>query len=171
MDTKLGVLICAIIFGFLLYYLYTSGSIVIPALENSKEEFEVPAPGAEVIVPIVAEPPRRITPSGPNPPSQDGQDNEVVIHGEPVAKDPYADQVEMADAPENLRNPERAYRPAPPNTDTMIASASGVASPVMSTTPGAIQAFNTDFVENRGEFMEGVFANDTNASAISFSAF
>lgn len=179
MDTNLGILICLIILGFLFYYLYSSGAIIIPALNKTDnteivettEQFEMPGPGAEVVVPIVDEPPRRITPSGSNPPSQDGQDNEAIIYGEPVAKDPYAEQVEIANAPENMRNPERAYRPAPNNNDTTIASASGTASPIMDTTPGAIQAFNTDFVENRGEFMEGVFANDTNSSGINFSAF
>lgn len=188
MDTNLGILICLIILGFLFYYLYTTGAIVIPALNKNernegndgnegnendgrRENFEMPGPGADVVVPIINEPPRRITPSGPNPPSQDGQDGEAIIYGDPAAKDPYAEQVEMANAPENMRNPERAYRPAPQNTDTMIPSASGVASPIMDTTPGAIQAFNTDFVENRGEFMEGVFANDTNSSEMNFSAF
>lgn len=170
MDTNLGIVLCLIILGFLFYYLYTSGAIIVPALQKL-EDFEVPGPAAEVIVPVVNEPPRNISPSGQNPPVQDGQDGEAVIYGEPAASDPYAEQVEAANAPENMRQPDRAYRPAPRNTDTMIANAAGTASPIMDTTPGAIQAFNTDFVENRGEFMEGVFANDTSAGAMNFSAF
>lgn len=172
MDTKLGLILCTIILGFLFYYLYTSGAIIIPALQKREsEDFEVPARGADVILPVVNEPPRVITPSGPNPPSQGGQEDEAVIYGEPTARDPYAEGTETANAPENMRQPERAYQPAPPNTDTMIANAAGTASPVMTTTPGAIQAFNTDFIENRGEFMEGVFANDTAAGEMNFSAF
>jgi hypothetical protein len=94
-----------------------------------------------------------------------------VITSEPVATDPYAEQVKAANAEESIRNPERMYRPTVQNTDTMIASASGVASPVTDTTMGAIQAFNTDFIENRGEFMSGVFANDSAAENMRFSAF
>lgn len=170
MDTNLGIILCLIIIGFLFYYLYTSGAIIIPILQKS-EEFEMPARGADVIIPIVNEPARTITPSGPNPPTQDGLDGETVVYGEPTASDPYAEQTETADAPENIRQPDRAYRPAPQNNDTMIANAGGIASPVMSTTPGSIQAFNTDFIENRGEFMSGVFANDTSADNMNFSAF
>ena len=94
MDTNLGILICLIILGFLFYYLYTTGAIVIPALNKvdsdneEREHFEMPGPGAEVVVPVVNEPPRRITPSGPSPPAQDGQDREAVIYSEPAAKDP-----------------------------------------------------------------------------------
>jgi hypothetical protein len=88
-----------------------------------------------------------------------------------MARDPYAEGTETANAPENMRQPERAYQPAPQNTDIMIAGAAGTASPIMTTTPGAIQAFNTDFIENRGEFMEGVFANDTTVGEMNFSAF
>lgn len=181
MDTKLGILLCLIIIGFLIYYLYTSGAIIIPALnarnqeqesrDDLKESFEVPGPAAQVVVPVVNEPPRKITQSGPNPPAQMGEDGEAIIYGEPVAQDPYAEQVETANAPEHLRQPDRMFRPAPPNTDTMIANASGTASPVITTTEEPIQAFNSDFVENRGEFMNGIFANDIHANGMAFSAF
>jgi hypothetical protein len=172
MDTNLGLVLCAIILGFLFYYLYTTGAIIIPALQKpTSEDFEMPGRGADVILPIVNESPRTIMPSGPNPPSQAGQADEIVVHGEPMARDPYAEGTETANAPENMRQPERAYQPAPQNTDIMIAGAAGTASPIMTTTPGAIQAFNTDFIENRGEFMEGVFANDTTVGEMNFSAF
>lgn len=173
MDTNLGILLCLIILGFLFYYLYISGAIVIPALQSlqKKEDFEVPNQAAEVVVPIMNEPERIMASSGPSSPSQASQENETVVYGEPSATDPYSEKTESANSPENLRHPERSYQPAVQNTETSIASSAGIASTSMTTTPGDIQAFNTDFIENRGEFMDGVFANDSSAEGINFSAF
>lgn len=178
MDSNAGLLICLIMAAFFIYYILSRGLINFntSAEMNIKENMVVQVPpmpgqGTDVYIPVPAAGPRKVMPSGPNPPSQQGQDGEVVVRSPPVAMDPYAEHVETADAPENLRQPERMFRPTVQNTDTMIATAGGVASPVEDTTGGAIQAFNTDFIENRGEFMSGVFANDTAPSNFGFSAF
>ena len=115
-------------------------------------------------------PPRNITPSGPNPPSQEAPTGEMVTYGEPVAQDPYADSQEASDAPENLRYPERSFRPSVQNDQTTIAVEAGIAGGPGQTSPQAYQKFNTEGVQNSGEFMNGVYANDSESDA-NFSAF
>jgi len=180
MDNSAGLLFCLIIGAFLVYYIVSRGYLTGftgPQMVGTdvqpivQENLEMPGRGADVFVPAPAAGPRKVTPSGPNPPAQQAADGEVVITAPPTAIDPYAEQVQAANAEETIRNPERMYRPTVQNTDTMIATVGGVASPVTDTTEGAIQAFNTDFIENRGEFMSGVFANDSAAAEMGFSAF
>lgn len=179
MDNSAGLLFCLIIGAFVIYYIISRGYLLgftgvqqnTEAYGGIQENLEMPGRGADVFIPAPAAAPRKVTPSGPNSPAQQAPDGEVVITAQPVATDPYAEQVQAANAEETIRNPERMYRPTVQNTDTMIASVGGVASPVSDTTGGAIQAFNTDFIENRGEFMTGVFANDSAAENMGFSAF
>ena len=54
-------------------------------------------------------------PSGPNPPSQEAPKGEMIVYGEPSASDPYYESQESSDIPENLRYPERSFRPPPLN--------------------------------------------------------
>lgn len=177
MDNSAGLLFCLIIGAFVVYYIVSRGYLtgfvgtVSSGERLFQENLEMPGHGADVFIPAPAAGPRKVTPSGPNPPAQQAPDGEVVVTPQPVATDPYAEQVQSANAEESIRNPERMYRPTVQNTDTTVATASGVASPVYDTTDGAIQAFNTDFIENRGEFMSGVFASDIAAANMGFSAF
>lgn len=127
--------------------------------------FEVPAPAALEIRQAPLEKPRRIVASGPNPPSQAASDDEAVIYGEPAATDPYAERAEAADAPEQLRHVERSFRPAPQNVMTGLAVQAGIAGESAQTSPQAYQKFGTDFVQNSGEFMTGIYANDTMSDA------
>jgi hypothetical protein len=116
------------------------------------------------------EKPRRIAASGPNPPAQAPEEGEAVIYGEPAATDPYAGAQQAADAPEELRHPDRAFRPAPQNDLTGLASAAGIAGESAQNSPQAYQKFGTDFIQNSGEFMTGIYANDT-MSDTNFSSF
>ena len=137
------------------------------------EGFEYPAPAPlEIRTGSNAEHQdvRKVMPSGPNPPSQAPPQGEVVIHGEPAAADPYAERTEAADAPENLRHVERSFRPAPDNDTVVLAAAGGIAGESAQNSPQAYQKFGTDFVQNSGEFMTGIFANDTMSDA-NYSAF
>ena len=129
-----------------------------------------PAPAALEIRQAALEKPRRIVSSGPNPPSQAAEDGEAVIYGEPAAADPYAERAEAADAPEKLRNVERSFRPAPQNDMVGLAVQAGIAGETAQTSPQAYQKFGTDFVQNSGEFMTGIYANDTMSDA-NYSAF
>lgn len=167
MGSSVFFIVGVILLGFVLYM------IVKDKIFGASENFEInnhPGQAALEIRQAPVAPPRTIVSSGPNPPSQTPPDNEEVIYGEPAARDPYADRMEAADAPENMRYPERAYRPAPDNTITSIAPQAGIAGPDHQTSPQAYQGFNPEFVQNSGEFMNGVYANDTTDNP-NFSAF
>jgi hypothetical protein len=113
-------------------------------------------------------PEQTVSPSGPSPPSQQPPSNETIMYGPPQANDPYDSSQESSMIPENLRHPERAYRPSPPQQHTSIAVQSGIASELSSGSSGSMM--NPEMINNGGEFMSGVFAND-NFDATNFSSF
>lgn len=136
---------------------------------KATESFIAPAV-AEVRSGPQFEKPRRIMPSGPNPPSHAAEPGVVVRHSEPRPTDPFAGEEETADAPENIRNVENSFRPAPQNDIIDLASQAGIAGETAQSSPQAYQKFGTDFVQNSGEFMTGIFANDT-MSDTNYSSF
>jgi len=77
---------------------------------------------------------------------------------------------ESAQIPERLRHPERSYSPGYVNDETATAVASGVASYSAAATQKAEQTFGPEFVQNGGQFMEGISANDDSA-AVKYSGF
>jgi hypothetical protein len=64
----------------------------------------------------------------------------------------YEDNHESADIPENMRNPERMFRPAPDNHEVPQSGMMGV--PI-----GA--GYEREPVSNEGEFMPGIMAYET----------
>ncbi len=134
------------------------------------EGFEHPAKAPIEIRQAPIYPERTVAPSGPNPPNQSAPHNEIIIHNEPVAKDPYYESQESSAIPENLRYPERSFRPTVANNQTQLAVEAGIASNNMQVSADNSQTFSTDFIQNGGEFMSGVFANDT-YNDTNFSAF
>lgn len=148
-----------IIIGFVAYlfirdYIFDTDHFAADTFVNS-----IPAPGPIEIRQAPLYPPRVVSPSGPSPPNALAPGNEAVIHSAPEAKDPYYEANESSDIPENLRHPERSFRPPPSNNNTTIAAHSGVASNV--TSPSSGQSFQQEFIQSGGEFMPGIFANDT----------
>jgi hypothetical protein len=137
---------------------------------QQKEGFEHPARAPIEIRQAPIYPERTVMSSGPNPPSQAAPENEIVIHNDPVPKDPYYESQESSAIPENLRYPERSFRPTVANNQTQIAVEAGIASNNMQVSSNNSQQFSTDFIQNGGEFMTGVFANDT-FDDTNFSAF
>ena len=119
-----------------------------------------PAPASIEIRQAPLYPERTVAPSGPNPPSQAPQD-EVVHYAPPQATDPYSHPQESSEHPENLRHPERSFRPPPLNDNTSIAQSSGIASTTQQVTASGAQGFSTEIIQGGGEFMPGIFANDT----------
>ena len=132
------------------------------------ETFEVPAPTSIEIRKAPIYPQREVMSSGSNPPSQEPSD-ELVVYGEPGAKDPYYESQESSDIPENLRYPERSFRPPPLNNNTSIAVEAGIASNITHTSDNS-QELSPEFIQSGGEFMPGIFANDT-LSDKSYSSF
>lgn len=153
--------------GFVVYFLLKDKIFDISA---TTERFEVPALAEVEIRQAPIYPPRTVAPSGPNPPAQAAPSNEIVVYGAPEPKDPYYEPQESSAIPENLRYPERSFRPPPLNTNTTIAVEAGIASNNIQVSADNSQKFRPDFVEGGGEFMPGIFANDT-FSDTSYSAF
>ncbi len=151
--------------GFVVYFLIKDNIFGSSSKEEvyvkKTEGFEIPASASIEIRKAPIYPERVVMSSGPNPPSQQAPNNEIVVYGEPAAKDPYYESQESSDIPENLRYPERSFRSPPLNNNTSIAVESGIASHNMQISPDNSQKFNPDLVEAGGEFMPGIFANDT----------
>jgi hypothetical protein len=131
---------------------------------HTKEAFEVPAPAPLILQPI-PEPPRTVAPAGPSSPNQSPPDEmpPVRLPG-PGDSDPYDETYGSSDLQDNMRYPERLFSPAPTPTNTSLSVESGIAAYNQQVTAAATQNFNPDFVQNGGQFMEGIFANDTESS-------
>ena len=158
--------------GFAVYFLVKDKIFDSPvtSYERKTESFEVPAPASIEIRKAPIYPERVIMPSGPNPPSQQAPQGEMVVYGEPTATDPYYESQESSDIPENMRYPERSFRPPPMNNNTSIATEAGIASNNIQVTSDNSQRFQPEFIQGGGEFMPGIFANDTMDDK-SYSAF
>ena len=115
-------------------------------------------------------PARVVAASGPAPPNQAPPPEEVRVTSPEVANDPYMPSEESASHPERLRHPERMFKPAPANNTVDIAEASGIATASPSQAAHSIQAFAPEMAQNGGEFMQGIFANDSSESG-GFSSF
>jgi hypothetical protein len=125
------------------------------------EPFSVPAPASIEIRQAPSYPPQVVASSGPNAPNQAPPSGEVVVYSDPQATDPYHQNQESSDIPENLRHPERSFRPPPTNDHTSLAVQSGVASHHTQVSGDNSQKFQTEIIQGGGEFMPGIFANDT----------
>ncbi len=156
--------------GFVVYFFVKDSIFTSSTVDAKPEAFEVPAPASIEIRKAPIYPPRTIVSSGPNPPSQEAPNGEVVVYGEPGAKDPYYEPQESSDIPENLRYPERSFRPPPMNNNTSIAVEAGIASNNLQVSSDNSQGFRPEIIQGGGEFMPGIFANDTQLDT-NFSAF
>lgn len=99
-----------------------------------------------------------VSSSGPSPPNASPPPTMPPnISPQPEAADPYDSQVEEADAPEQLRFPERSFSPGiiPKETENHInAGLSGS----LANTPQAVQEFSPESIGNGGTFFGEVSA-------------
>jgi hypothetical protein len=111
-----------------------------------------------------------VSPGGPNPPNVAAPRTMPATVGvSPQASDPYSETAEDADAPENLRHPERSFSPGIIPETGAIAVAGGIASPVTASSPQAIQTFSPEFIQNGGTFFGTVSAfEDENPNYTAF---
>ena len=156
-----------LIVGFAIYlcirdYIFDSSP------DSQQDPFE-PAPTSIEIRNAPLYPERNVSASGPNSPNQ-AAPHHSVTYGEPVATDPYYVNQEVSDHPEQLRHPENAYRSSVPNQTSSTAVSSGIASARLQTSNDASQHTQPEFIQGGGEFMPGIFANDT-FSDQSYSSF
>lgn len=151
-------IVSLLIIGFIVY-LFIKDTIF--GTTNKKELFEAPAAASIEIRQAPLYPPRVVSPSGPNPPNQAAPNSEIVVYADPKPVDPYYESQDSSDIPENLRYPERSFRPPPLNNNTSIAVDAGIASNNLQMTADNSQKFAPEFLQGGGEFMPGIFANDT----------
>jgi hypothetical protein len=170
-------LICLLLVGFAVYVLIRDKIFDIPTDNSSKksvsfasDSFSNPAPASIEIRQAPLYPERTIASSGPNPPNQNSTLGEKTIYSDPTPRDPYYEKEDSSDIPEHLRHPENAFRPPPLNNNTSIAVQSGIASQQLQVSSDGSQQFQQEMIQGGGEFMPGIFANDTFNDA-SFSAF
>jgi hypothetical protein len=159
-----------LLLGFVVYFLVKDKIFDSTVSEKPKESFEIPAPSSIEIRQAPIYPERTVAPSGPNPPNQAAPSSEIVVYGEPAPKDPYSESEESSDIPENLRYPERSFRAPPLNDNTTIAVEAGIASNNLQVSSDNSQKMRPEFIQGGGEFMPGIFANDT-FSDTNYSAF
>jgi len=167
MNSYLSLFVILVV-GFAVYYLVRDKifDIDTPSMPHrpvgsSSEHFEIPAPAAIEIRQAPHYPERVVAPSGPAPPSQAPPQQQMVIYSDPAAKDPYHESQESSDIPENLRHPERSYRPPPLNDNTEMAVQAGIAGNRNQVSSANTQQFQQEMIQGGGEFMPGIFANDT----------
>jgi hypothetical protein len=101
-----------------------------------------------------------VSSSGPSPPNASPPSNMPPdISRQPEASDPYDKQTEDADAPEQLRFPERSFSPGiiPKETDNNLNA--GLAGPVANTSQ-SVHQFSPEFIGNGGNFFGEVSANE-----------
>ncbi len=164
-------LITILLIGFSVYWLIKDKIFDTPIENNNKTDtFVIPDRAPIEIRQAPIYPERTVASSGPNPPNQTDSSDVIVMHSEPKPKDPYYESQESSDIPENLRHPERSFRPPPLNDKTQLAVEAGIGNNTMQISAANTQQFSTDVIQNGSEFMQGVFANDTFSDA-SYSAF
>ena len=110
-----------------------------------------------------------VSSSGSSPPNASPPVNMPPdISPQPEASDPYYKEAEDADAPEQLRFPERSFSPGiiPKETDNNLNA--GLAGPVANT-PQSVHQFSPEFIGNGGNFFGEVSAmEDENPNYSSF---
>ena len=155
----------ALVVAFLLYF-----AIRDKLFPDLTENFEHPGRAPLEILPASYSPPKTVAPSGPNSPSQAAPVGEVVLHADPAAHDPYAQQEEAPNAEPQITYPERSFRPAVPNDQVGLAVEAGIASRSQQADATNPQRFGVEMVQNSGEFYGSVFANDVDEN-VNYSAF
>lgn len=130
--------------------------------------FGVEAFSTWVEVPAIAAPTTKppiygehdIAQGGPNPPAAAAPETMPrIVNPQPSERDPYDDRFEHADAPEQMRYPERSFGPGVVPEQTEFAESAGIAGPVAESSQ-SFQQFSPEFVSNGGNFFGDVSANE-----------
>jgi hypothetical protein len=153
----------------LLFGLFLAGLAYFVITKFSKNESfnpnpYIPTPNASTpgLAPPIREPEPRgdlnLSAGGPNPPNAAADPRTPpTMSSQPEARDPYDVTTESADAPENLRHPERSFGPGVIPEATALNVAAGLAGNVASSSQ-AFQQFSPEFVQNGGAFFGTVSA-------------
>lgn len=169
MNSYLAIIVILVI-GFGVYFMFEDKLFTLP---DSMDQFQesIPAQASVEIRQTPIYPPRQVASSGPHSPQQASQETETMdVYAPPGPKDPYAEPQESSDIPETLRHPERSFRAPPMNDQRQVAVQAGIASPHHQVSSDQAQMYSQEMIQNGGEYMPGIFANDTFNDS-SFSSF
>lgn len=168
-----GLVILSVI--LIVYILYKVVPLIINKYYSTStvEQFQKskPAPVVSRGVFPPAEPPRVVSPGGPNPPNAATPRQVPEIKNrvpDENASDPLAETNTEVPMKDNLRQPERMFSAPPPNTGTKQGVQSGISGDTVNS-PSPAGKFGSDFAQNGGEFMSGIFANDLSTSKNNFA--
>lgn len=159
MNSYLAI-VSLLVIGFAVYFMFRDQLFDLP---DSMDQFHasIPAQAGVEIRQAPIYPPRQVASSGPHSPQQASQQDGVDVYAPPGPKDPYAEHQESSEIPENLRHPERSFRAPPMNDQRQIAVQAGIASPIHQVSSDQAQMYTQEMIQNGGEYMPGIFANDT----------
>jgi len=147
MQARVAIAILMVAVLFYVYSLYSTQKEAFTYAEAVTEPSEPSAP-----------------PSLPTPPSLPAASATPIVtvsHStREMPRDPTDTQYESAQIPQRLRHPENSFSPGYVNDETDVTQASGVAGKAMLVTERAEQTFGPELVQNGGEFMGGIMAND-----------
>ena len=96
------------------------------------------------------------TPSVASPKLMKAKLMKAKLSQDPNAQDPYDDTLESANAPEDLRHPERSFGPGVIPDSSELAVQGGLASPDVGHSPQAFQQFSPEFANNGGTWLNNV---------------
>jgi len=109
-----------------------------------------------------------VSSGGPSSPNVSPPPMPTYISPQPEASDPYDTVDSSANAPEQLRFPERSFSPGVMAVETENRVAAGVAGK-LANTPQAVQEFSSESITNGGTFFGTVSATeDENPNYSSF---
>jgi hypothetical protein len=147
----------AILMVAVLFYVYSLYSTQKEAFTYAEAVTEPSEPSAPPSLPAPAPP----APALPSPPAPSATPIVTASHStREMPRDPTDTQYESAQIPQRLRHPENSFSPGYVNDETDVTQASGVAGKAMLVTEHAEQTFGPELVQNGGEFMGGIMAND-----------
>jgi hypothetical protein len=130
---------------------------------TKQENFESPIPKGLIAEPEPIKVPRKVSPSGPNPPNAripNASMNQEESRGI-SANDPQDEKYGSQNIQDNLRYPERSFGPGTKNNGTQVLVDSGASSTKILPTAESIQPFNSETISSGG-LMGSIGANDTN---------
>jgi hypothetical protein len=162
---------------FVIYIIYKVTPLIInkyftpkaspaPPVENFAKYNPAPAVSTGI---YPSEPLRTVSASGPNSPNSapSAKQEQNIVPAE-TPNDPLAETNKELPIKTDLRQPERMFSPPPPNTGTSQAVKSGISGDTEKA-PSPSGKFSQDFLQNGGEFMTGIFANDLSSKGNAYA--
>jgi hypothetical protein len=160
---NISIIILILIVFCYVYFTKSNYQLIRPGIQS--ETFEIPAPATVMKTPLPIQVPREVSPSGPNPPNARIPDSIARLNSVFIVtpNDPMDEQYGSQDIQDNLRYPERSFRPGLINSGNKIITNSEVASNRMLDTAQPLQPFKPELVENGG-LLDGIGADDTHTN-------